>query len=325
MLGAGFIGKVHAQAYARIPRAKVVAIADLNVDKAKELAGELGAEVSADCDALIARQDVDVMDICLPTYLHAYYTNEAAKARKHVFCEKPMALTLTEADSMINACEEADVSLMIGHVLRFWPEYVAIKRVLDSGELGKPLAITAMRLGTAPIWSWDEWILDSERGGGALLDLHIHDIDYITWIWGRPRAVHARGIKSPSGTWDHVFTTLDYGVGRIAFSEGTFLVPPSFPFTMLLRVICEEGTVEFAFRAGVNIEARDGVENPVVIYRKDGTTIYPEVSQEDAYKAEIAYFVDCIYKGKKPETCTPQDARLALEITLAARESIENS
>ncbi|HHY98599.1 MAG TPA: Gfo/Idh/MocA family oxidoreductase [Firmicutes bacterium] len=321
MLGAGFIGKVHAQAYANIPQAKVVAVCDLNADEAKKLAENFGADVSTDCSEVIGRSDVDIIDVCLPTYLHARYAVEAARAGKHVFCEKPMAFTLAEADSMIEAAEKAGISMMIGQVLRFWPEYVAIKKVLDSGELGKSLAITATRLGTAPVWSWDRWILDPNRGGGAALDLHIHDLDYVSWVWGKPNGVSARGVRSVAGAWDHIFTTLSYDDGRVALVEGTFFVPQNFPFTMALRAVCEEGTVEFTFRAGVNIEARDKVENPVVVYKRDGTIAYPEVGREDAYKAEIEYFVNCVNEGRKPEMSTPRDARQSLEIALAAIES----
>ncbi|MEW5867603.1 MAG: hypothetical protein AB1774_12230, partial [Bacillota bacterium] len=96
---------------------------------------------------------------------------------------------------------------------------------------------------------------------------------------GRPKAVVAKGARSASGSWDHVFTTLDYGDGLVAFAEGTFLVPSSFPFTMTFRAICENGTVEFMFRAGVNIEARQEAENPVTVYRKDGSLVHPEVSK----------------------------------------------
>ena len=206
-----------------------------------------------------------MVDVCLPTYLHAEHVIAAARAGKHVLCEKPMALSLEQADAMIEATEQAGVAFMVGHTLRFWPEYVAIKDLVSRGELGKPVAVAATRLGTAPTWSWDRWLLDPERGGGAVPDLHIHDIDYIAWLLGKPRSVMARGVRSANGCWDHVFTTLDYEDGAAAFAEGTFFVPPSFPFTMTFRAICENGTAEFVFRSGVNIEARAESGNTLTV------------------------------------------------------------
>lgn len=324
LLGCGFIGKVHAKAYAQIPDAKVVAVVDRDSGRAKEVAEEPGAEVVPVVDDLLSRQDIDMVDVCLPTYLHADHVIAAARAGKHVLCEKPMALSLEQADAMIEATEQAGVAFMVGHTLRFWPEYVAIKDLVSRGELGKPVAVAATRLGTAPTWSWDRWLLDPERGGGAVPDLHIHDIDYIAWLLGKPRSVMARGVRSANGCWDHVFTTLDYGDGVAAFAEGTFLVPPSFPFTMTFRAICENGTAEFVFRSGVNIEARAESGNTLTVYRKEGTVTHPEVAKEDAYKAELEYFVRCIEEGRRPEITTPADARLSLEIVLAAVRSLES-
>lgn len=126
LLGCGFIGKVHAKAYAQIPDAKVVAVVDRDSGRAKEVAEELGAEVVPVVDDLLSRQDIDMVDVCLPTYLHADHVIAAARAGKHVLCEKPMALSLEQADAMIEATEQAGVAFMVGHTLRFWPEYVAI-------------------------------------------------------------------------------------------------------------------------------------------------------------------------------------------------------
>ncbi|MCR4402970.1 MAG: Gfo/Idh/MocA family oxidoreductase [Firmicutes bacterium] len=323
ILGCGFIGKVHAKAFAHIPNAKVVAVADHDSGRAREVADGLGAEVVATADDVLHRQDIDMVDVCLPTYLHARHVIAAARAGKHVLCEKPMAMNLEEADAMIEAAERADVAFMVGHTLRFWPEYVTIWDLIRRGELGRPVALSAARLGTQPMYSWDGWLLDPGRGGGAVPDLHIHDIDYIAWLLGRPKAVVARGKRSANGGWNHVFTTLDYGDGVAAFAEATFLVPSGFPFTMMFRAVCENGTAEFISRAGVNIEAREGAGKTLTVYRKDGTVLRPDTARQDAYEAELAYFVRCVEDGRRPETTTPADARLSLEIVLAAIRSLE--
>ncbi|MCR4425583.1 MAG: Gfo/Idh/MocA family oxidoreductase [Firmicutes bacterium] len=323
LLGCGFIGSIHARALKRIPGVRVTVVADQDPARAGSVAAELGAAVAESCEEAIACPDLDIIDICLPTYLHSRYAVSACQAGKNVFCEKPMAIDLAQADAMIRAAADAGVMLMIGHVLRFWPEYVTIRDIVRSGELGRPLAVTACRLGTAPIWSWDRWLLDPGRGGQAALDLHIHDLDYIAWLLGRPDSVSAVGVRSASGGWDHVFTTIRYDAGPIASAEGTFLVPSSYPFTSSLRVVCEEGAVDYMFRAGKNIEGGDSAPGGVMVYRGIGEASRREVNQADAYRSELEYFVRCLEQGEPLAAITPEDARLSLAISLAAIQSME--
>nr|MBP8294148.1 Gfo/Idh/MocA family oxidoreductase [Caldilineaceae bacterium] len=155
VLGAGFMGETHARAFARIPDVRVIGVSSRSADKSAALAQAVGAEPFTDAMALLHDPRVDAVSITLPTHVHANYTIAALRAGKHVLVEKPLALTLAECDAMIAAAAEANRVLMVAHVLRFWPEYMAIADLLQRSELGKPLTATAIRLCTPP--TWGEW------------------------------------------------------------------------------------------------------------------------------------------------------------------------
>ena len=194
-----------------------------------------------------ATRTSNLVDICLPTPFHRTYAERAFAAGKHAVVEKPLALTLTDADAIIAAASAAGKYLMVGHVLRFWPEYLAVRDKLLSGELGQPIAATAQRLSNLPQWA--EWFRDPQKTGGAVLDLMIHDLDMLNWLFGKPRRVSATGIKEPNGGWNHVTALISYD--RVeAEAEASFLMPRDFPFTAGMRILCTGGVLEYQFRAG---------------------------------------------------------------------------
>jgi predicted dehydrogenase len=231
-----------------------------------------------------------------------------------------MALTVEEADRMIAATEEAGVIAMIGQVIRFWPEYVAIRELLSSGQLGDVRAIDAVRLSAPP--AWGTWFKDPSLSGGALIDLHIHDLDFIYSLCGMPDRVFATGLQGPTGGWDQVTTCLDYGKAR-AVAEGSFLMPDNFPFQMLFRLQGSKGTVEYRFRVAGQVGQRAEAETELVLYRP-GTPPVPVASEKkDAYLAELEYWVECLRAGRHPVVAVLRQARDVLSIAAAARRSLE--
>ena len=201
ILGVGFMGGTHAAAFAGLPDVQIVGISSRSGEKAAALAAKYGAEPFADAFALATDPRVDIISNTLPTQLHKDLTVAALNAGKHVLVEKPMGLSVAECDEMIAAAKQSDRLLMVAHVLRFWPEYVAIADFLKTGALGKPLAATAKRLVGPPRWS--DFFLHPEWSGGGVLDLQVHDLDTLNWLFGTPKTVYARGQRSPeSGGWD---------------------------------------------------------------------------------------------------------------------------
>jgi predicted dehydrogenase len=208
LIGLGAIGRVHFDCWRKCAGAQLVAI---SARDPKKLAGEwaaqefnLGDQSSDRVDLsgiatyreagdLIADPNVEAVDICLPTRHHAPLTIAALRAGKHVFCEKPMALTVEECAAMIDAARAADRLLVIGHCLRYWPHYVHVREALTSGVYGSPLHASLFRMSALPKWSADGWLTNPAESGGVILDMHIHDIDIARWWFGEPDRIESNG------------------------------------------------------------------------------------------------------------------------------------
>jgi predicted dehydrogenase len=318
LLGSGFMARVHASAYAGLgDRARVRVVCALTEEEAAPLAEQLGAEPSDDWEAAVAAPDVDAVDVCLPTPLHRRVAEHALGAGRHVLLEKPVALTLEDADAIGAAAEAAGRVLMIGHALRFMPEVVELLRVVEDGELGRPLSATALRLSAPP--DWNDWMLDPERSGGTPIDLMVHDFDIAAALLGPARSVHARAVADGR----HVSALVEHSRGE-AFVEGSHAMPPSFPFTSGLRVLCEGGVLEHRFVAGADEDGGNiggGVMSRLRIHPADGP-VREFAEAHDPWAAEIEHFVECVETGAAPRDGTFAQGRAALAVGLAVRESV---
>jgi len=329
LVGYGFMGKMHSQCYEAIGEAKVVALADPEPERREEATLRLNCQAYPSLEELLASAEVDLVDLCTPTYLHEEQVVAAARARKDILCEKPMSLSLDSCDRMIAAAERAGVKLMVGQVIRFWPEYQVVKKIVDSGRFGRVEWVSARRLSPVPGWAWRGWLSDSVRSGGVILDMHIHDLDYIAYLIGSPKKVQACGVPGPGGGLDSVLTLgWDHPLGGKSYAEGSFSLPASYPFTMALLAVCEKATIKFD----------SGAAPSLMVYPMEGEPFAPEVPMPEAevsaevggnisalggYFNEIKYLVDCLKTGRRPEVVTPQSAREAVRLCLAVRESAE--
>jgi predicted dehydrogenase len=265
---------------------------------------------------------VDAISNTLPGHLHREYTLAALDAGKSVLLEKPMGLSVEECDSMIAAAHRNDRILMVAHVLRFWPQYLAVVDLVKSGQLGKILSATASRLAPPP--SWGNWFANPAWTGGSVLDLHVHDLDVFNWLFGTPRSIHARGQKGATGGWDHALTLVDYG-DVSGFAEGSTIRPDGYPFTMSLWVTCEKGTVEYTFRAAGETVVAGTTSTNLMVYEAGKQPRPLPAPGDDGYEAQAAYFVECLRQQRQPERGTAQQGRLAVRMALAARQSIETN
>jgi predicted dehydrogenase len=229
---------------------------------------------------------------------------------------------------MISAAESAGRKLMIGHVVRFWPDLIALKSVLDSGRLGKPVWASARRLSPPATWAWDGWLQDPARSGGAILDLHIHDLDFLAWIMGRPQQIISSGVKTAAGAYDTALTTcIGHAGGGSSQAEGCLAMPSGFPFTNELLVVCEKGSVTFNLAGSPSVVVRPAnrpeeypeISQPVVRSAEGGGN----VSSLGGYYNEIVHFLECILENRRPEVITPEEAAFAVHLCLAARKSAQ--
>lgn len=320
IIGAGFMGGTHARAYTKTQEARVTVVADQQKERAVALTADVGGRADSDPEVVFLDPTVDLVDLAIPTPLHPQYAIRALAAGKHVVVEKPLALTLPEADAIVEAARRAGRFLMVAHVLRFWPEYEAMRALLQTGRLGQPLFATAHRLSNPPQWA--TWFRDPKASGGAVLDLHIHDLDVLNWIFGPPERVVSRGVKDEAGGWNHVVTLVDYRSVSAAVEAST-MMPQEYPFSVGLRILCEKGVIEYRYRAG-GASFEIGQETSHLELHEPGRPNQPvETETGDAFEREIAYFVHCVKTGQRPTIVTPEDALWAVRVALAARESLE--
>ena len=320
-LGAGFMGSAHASNYAGLSeQVSVKWVASRSPGRAAKVADTVGAHATTDLEAAVNDPEVDAVDICLPTPLHREAAERVFAAGKHVFLEKPIALTLEDAHAIIAAAERSGRLLMVGLVLRFWPEYVELHRRLADGELGRSQIVSAHRL--SPPADWADWFADRTQSGGTPVDLMIHDFDQMNWLLGSPRAIYAR-----EPTPGHVIATVEYD-NASGVAEGSMAMPRSYPFSSNIRVLCEGGAAEYSFSAapaedGGNIGAQLGARG-LRLYPTGGEPETVAVESVDPWGPEIAYFVECVEEGRAPEQGTGEQAREALRVSLAAARSLES-
>jgi len=325
IVGFGFIGKMHLSVYLKNPDAEVVTICDLSKDALKKENLTKGGNIDlgeidekklnqiaaySDFDEFLNHDGLDLVDVCLPTYLHCDYTVRALGKGKHVICEKPMSLTLKEADKMIAAAEKSGKSLFIAHCIRFWPEYVWLKQAVDENRYGRVGAAIFKRVSPMPTWTWENWIIDEKRSGDAALDLHVHDTDFVNYLFGKPQEVFSRGAAVVTGGMDMITTQYIYKDVSMVLAIGSWGSPSNYPFEMAFTVLCEKATIEFS----------SSKKPTLIVYKADGSIEHPEVDKADGYTREIEYFLNCVKDGKKPTMVTPQDGRFAVEFVLREKK-----
>ena len=322
VVGLGMMGTTHYRGYQEIPEANLVAVCDVS---GRKLAGDwsgsagnidTGAAGRQDLSSVRTAEDLaqvlddealDLVDLCVPTFQHPDFTVRALEAGKHVLCEKPMARTSEECARMIRAAEQAGRVLAVGHVLRFWPEYVLLKEMIEDGRYGRVTGAMLTRLSPRPGWTWEDWILDESRSGGAPMDLHVHDADTVQWYFGRPEAVSAVGVEGETAM-DHIFATYHYDDGPAVAAEGGWDYPAAFPFRMEAGLVFEKAAVAFSTMTSPTLTVyEEGAEAPV----------HPEVPQADGYTEQLRYVVGCVDRGERPERLPAAEAASAVALVEA--------
>lgn len=321
IIGAGFMGKTHLTAYKTMNNVRVAAVCDLNAEQGEALALEAGCPWYADCEAMLKKEKIDVMDICLPTFLHEQFALLGVSHHKHIFCEKPVTLTMESLEHMLSKAEEAGVQFAVGQAIRYWPEYVVAKKLYDSHELGEIKYARSSRMSVHPKWS--DWYRRPENSGGGLFDLHLHDVDFLCYLFGKVKSVYSSGKKNDVGCWNHVASILNFENGVSAVAEGIIEMPEGFPFTMELNIVGDKKSYAYHMNAGDNLEDVGSARRTAYLYGVGGAPDKLAVEPYDAYTAELKDFISHIDEGTSISVITPDDVRHVLKVILSIRQSLE--
>ncbi len=309
--GCGFMGRMHANVYSLLDRAQLVGFVESS-NGGQAFAKDFGVPAFGSLNEALKAVESDVVDICLPTDLHHEFTLAAADAGKHVFCEKPIALRVEDADEMILACQAAKVRLMIGHCIRFWPEYALLKKIKDEGRLGRLKSINLTRYGEFPSWSHENWLGDEKRSGGAALDMHIHDTDFALYLFGQPDEVVSFGTDDGRGI-GQIFTTMRFG-DQVAHLEGGWNLPKKTAFKMAFRAIFEKGVA--MMDGGPMTIIEQGIEPETPKFAHMSVQGDGNISDLGGYFVELDHFVDRVIDNKPFEISTPESSRNSLATVL---------
>jgi predicted dehydrogenase len=308
MVGSGFMAETHLAAYRSIDGADVVAVAAPNT--AEEFVAEAGlsAETYGSAEELMDEADVDALDVCSPTPTHRPVVTAAAERGIDAFCEKPIAGNLEDAQVIADVAENAGITLMVGHVLRFFPQYERARDVVEDGGIGDPGVARARRLSPFPSWGHDDWYADRGSSGGVLVDLAIHDLDYVRWVFGEVDRVFARRSVWEEGEHGHV--TLRFENGAAAYVDASWGLPPGQELTQSFELAGSDGLVEF-----------DGDDAALTFRTAEETQVTNPVAK-DGYRRQLEAFVESVETRSEPSV-TAEDAIAALRLSLAANRSAE--
>jgi len=298
VFGAGFIAPFHAMGFSRAG-CTVCAVCDTDENRAKAFAEQFGCAWYTDAQRLLDEQQPELVSVCLPTHLHREYVVMALDAGAHVLCEKPFALTMEDCAAMQEAARKNGRLLMVGQMLRWWPEYAAIAR--EVRRLGAPLHIRARRMQhpSRP----GSWHMYENLGGGALFDLFVHDVDFVLSLMGTDaEVIYANGSRGGGGSWRRVSAVLRFKNGAHAEIEACSQMPPGYPFTADFVAQYPEAAIDFRFRTAVNIAPGAKLETAFTLYDEGGAHPQPlsENAQGAAFDAELAAFVRGAESGVSP-------------------------
>lgn len=305
LVGVGGISGAHIPAWEAMEGAELVAICDIRTERLEKYPAK---KHYTDFEEMLSNEELDILDICLPTYLHADFAIKAMEKGINVITEKPISLKEEDVERVYAAAEKNNVKFMVAQVLRFWPEYELLKEIYDSKRYGKLLSGTMTRLGSCPRWSWDGWMTDEKRSGLVPFDLHIHDLDFMVYAFGMPKVTNQFRAKLPNQ--DYMNISYDFGGFSINAEASWYM--PCYPFTAEFRFQFEEAVV--AWENGKMMIYLDNEEKIDLSQQAEGDTGDINLPKSDAYANEINYFADCVRNNKPVEKVKPEELACVLSI-----------
>ena len=303
LVGVGVISTLHIPAWLSLEGVELVALCDIRPEQMEKYPN---IRKYTDFYEMIDKEELDILDICVPTYLHPEFSISAMEKGINVLCEKPISLDAKDISRMYETAEKNGVKFMIAQVLRFWREYAVIKGIYESGKYGKLLSGTMTRLGGYPAISWDGWMMDEKRSGLVPFDLHIHDLDFLVYAFGEPKKTTSFRAKRPEQDFiNAVYEYDDFFIG----TEASWYASP-YPFTAHYRFQFEKAVVSCE-AGGFKIHEIDGA----VLGLDDVIGEFEETKNltGNAYLNEIVYFLNCVKENTVADKVKPSELETVIK------------
>ena len=319
LIGFGGIAQAHKNGYIQLEKdgkVKLVAACDVRkeafekvteINLKSDTTQKADIRCYTDLEEMLAKETVDFVDICVPSYLHKELAVKMLNRGYNVLCEKPMALNSKDCEDMLQAEKKSDKHFMIAQCLRFFPEYEFLKECIDDKRFGKVLGAFFNRNSAQPLWGFENWYLDYNRCGGAITDIHIHDIDMVRYLFGEPEAVSCRASDCKT-KYDIVQTALYYG-GTPITANGCWTA----------------GKIKFAASYKVDFEKASVLYEggKVTVYPEEGDAFQPELTGYSAHAGQIAFFCDVIEGKTKNEKNPASSAAKTIKLIEAMKQSAD--
>ncbi|MCQ2463290.1 MAG: Gfo/Idh/MocA family oxidoreductase [Clostridia bacterium] len=305
VVGCGGISGAHIPAWDKMDDVELIAVCDIREEKMQRYPGH---KFYTDFDKMLDENEFDIIDVCLPTFLHCEYAVKAMNKGINVITEKPISLKLSDVDLLYSTAEKNGVKYMVAQVLRFWNEYEVSKQIYDSGKYGKLISGDMWRLGGYPSGGWNNWYDDKALGGLIPFDLHIRDRDFLVYAFGEPKDYSCRRRERPEQ--DYMSVVYDYGDFFITAEASWYKA--KYPFYMGFRFQFEEAVVAFE-RDGLTVYDCDGNRKTPCSGGEENESEF-ELPSSDAYANELRYFADCVKENKPVERVTKESLYNVLKI-----------
>ncbi|MBI4977489.1 MAG: Gfo/Idh/MocA family oxidoreductase [Spirochaetes bacterium] len=317
IIGYGGLGKLHARNLGKMNDFKLTAICDINyVPQADNTYSHFGPAGTAGkpeftvyekSAKMFKNEKIDIVIDALPSYLHTEYNIEALENGCHVFTEKPFALTVKDCEAVIRAAKENRRTLMVGHCMRFWPGWKELKEYMSDKRYGKLRYLSLRRMGGSP--RKESWFSNPKKSGGVTMDLHIHDVDFANYLFGKPRAISASGIYDKAKGIDVVNAQYRYNDAVVKIENGWI---GQSAFVMEYQAVFDNKVLTY--------------EDGKLLGFDTGDKKFTEIPVENmgGHQAELAYFLDCVKNGKKPAVCLPEHSRDSIALALAGAASMKS-
>lgn len=330
ILGCGNIGRIHIKAWKNLSKIKsvqVVAISDFlktNLEKALKVFPK--ARVYNDGENLLKKEDLDIIDICLPSFQHSFFILQSMQKNLNIFCEKPVCLNEKECSNLLLAQKDYSKKIMIGHVLRFFPEYELLKEVYKLKTYGKLKSLTFERLEGDIRWGYNDWFHDASKSGSVLMDLHIHDVDFVFHLLGKPQIIDikvkrfkSQMINSVKGTYK--FNDIDIKIKSLWDKD------PSLAFKASYKAEFERGFFIYDSLNEPKVQfwaTKKDKPSPILFEDVDKSGNLIQIKeQNNPYFRELNYFISCINNNTPIKTATLEQSIASIRFVLSEKTFIE--